>query len=262
MPPWKLNPPSSGYSSPIGWPEGEEDHQRRHHQDQQRRPPGGQQPPGIVKQLGGITPVGENADDRRDEYQHHQQRAGFPDRFRQVGAAVGQRHRVEQHRRVRVGSAEITRRRHRGGHDRKDDQDPDQHRHVAERLDIGGHQLAHQPVGRQPQHPRDGAQDGGGDTAQKGDEQRVEHPHEGGAQVRRLVGVMDQGLVDVVTGRLAKELERDVLPLLGQVAHEVHAEVGHEHDQQHQRDELERVGPIARVVDQHRQPERLPPEGR
>ncbi|MCY1561627.1 hypothetical protein D9M68_989130 [compost metagenome] len=74
-----------------------------------------------------------------------------------------------------------------------------------------------------------------------------------------LAVVLDGLLIDVVARRCPEKGEREVLAHGGQVAHGVVHQPRRDQHQAHQRNDLDGVGPVASVMQQHAQGERLRP---
>ena len=179
------------------------------------------------------------------------------DRPGDVEAAVGDRDRAEEHLRGGVLAAEGGGRRRHVGQDRHEGEDPEQHRHVAEDVDVDAGELADEPVRREAQHADEHADDGREDAAEDGDEEGVEDADERGAAVGAVVGVGDQRLVDVVAGAAAEEAEVEVLAERGEVLDGVVDQPGRRQHEGEQREDLDGERSVPRVVDQHAEPEAL-----
>ena len=237
-------------------PHDEEHQNRRHDQDRDRRPEHGQQLAGAVKKFGGIAAIGENRDDRGDEDRDHHTRTRTPDRRGRIDAAVGESEKTKEQVLFRLLAQIGARSGHNRGHDGEDDDDPDQDRNVPEDLDIDGHQLAHEPVVRQPENTGDHAEDSRGNAGQERDKQRVQNADDRGTAVARLTVILDQSLVDVVTGRFAEKRERDVQTGFPKVLDKVVTQIPDRERQQDCSDGLECKRTIPGIVNQHRQAKR------
>ena len=111
---------------------------------------------------------------------------------------------------------------------------PEQQRHVAERLDVPFADLAEQPVGREPADADQRAQNGAEDDAEDGDAQRVEDadPDRPGVGAGRRI--LDHRVADLEAGLASEIVETagDLLPvqIVDGVADEIPGETGDETD--------------------------------
>ena len=155
----------------------------------------------------------------------------------------------------------LARARQDGQHRLVPEQKLQQHRDVAQRLDIDGRDLGDQPVLRQAGDAQHEADDRGEDDAQRRNQQRVEQADQKGLAVGRFGAVGDQRLQDVETGARPQEAEagRDVGAL--QVFDRVGRDPDEEGDQRDRQHRLKDDAAKSRIVDQRRtllrQPRRI-----
>ena len=228
----------------------EEGDGERHDQKAQRAPANGQDTACLLLGLVSIAPPAPDRDERQDQHDQQDQRAIAPGGRGDENAAIGDGDGIAEDHRRAAAFAEIARLRRGLCHQREDQQNPQQHRDVAEAFDIDRHQLGDEPVLGQAQHARQNSDDGGEHAAQRRDQQRVEDAHERGAAMGRSAVVFDQALVDVIARALAQKAEVEILAERGEVGDRVRHQPA---QPQHQRDEgnyLDGQGAVAGVVDQ------------
>ena len=267
MPPWKLKPLERWQSEVEA--QRDQHEQNRADEDQHALPQRVRAGAGgVLHRLGAAlkAPVAPDAqrqrhDDRNQVVADQEDpdvdiaEAAREQRLGHVDTAVGHRDRMEQ---LHVGGGICTPegrgRRHRFGHHRVDDEDPDQQRDVAERLDIDRHQLGDDPVLRQPQHPGDDAEHRGPGAGDRGDEQRVEQPDQHRAGMGAVVRILDEVLVDIVACARAQEAVVEVLAQRMQVLDRVVDQPGRaRHEKEHEH-HLDGHRPVPGVVDEHAHP--------
>jgi hypothetical protein len=197
-----------------------------------------------------VTGEPDRERDRGQQSGGDQPGAVLPERARQVEAAVREKkaaHRLGCVARVRQGV----------DHDPVPQQNLQQQRNVADRLDVNRHQLGDQPVRRQPQNP--------GDEAEHGRERDPGHRHQGGVQkpdqrragMGRARRIVDQMLIDVVARRIPQEPVAGLDPQIAQVADRVVDDPGHRQQQDDQGDDLDHQRTRALVGPDVGEPERL-----
>ena len=200
-PPVSRKRPISGYSKLTGAPSAQEGQERQPEQQPERHQHGVERLPGRLAPAPGPARQ-QRRPPRSATTQRDQGRAGaLPEHGqRDAQAAVVEEDRL-------ADRDAVARMRQRLQDREVPEQELEQQRDVADRLDVDDGEARDQPVGREPRKADDEAEDGRQDDAERRDQQRVEQADPERPAVGRHRAVVDQREADVEARGPVQEAE-------------------------------------------------------